>query len=67
MDRVLSTRLGLKPKSFHGLTMRAGLKCIKVRPHHFGPDQEFPAGDELEPGSEPGIGNESTEMLSTVV
>jgi hypothetical protein len=67
VGRVLSTRLGLKPKSFHGLMMRAGPKWKKVRPHHLGPDPEFPVGDELEPGSELGLGHESTEMSSTMV
>jgi hypothetical protein len=67
VGRVLSTGLGLKPKSFHGLMMRAGPKWKMVRPHHLGLDPEFPAGDELEPGSELGLGNESTEMSSTMV
>jgi hypothetical protein len=50
VDWVLSTGLGLKPKSYCGLKMRAGFKWKKVRPFHLGADSESPAGEVLEPG-----------------
>ena len=67
VDWVLSTGLGLKPKSYCGLKMRARIKWKKVRPFHLGVDSESLTGEVLEPGSVAGLGDTLTEMAATAV
>jgi hypothetical protein len=67
VDRVLSTGMGLKPKSYCGLKMRVGFKWKKARPFHLGADPKSPAGEVLEPGSVVGLGDASTEMAAMAV
>ena len=67
VDQVLSTGLGLKPKSFWGLMMRTGFRWKKVKPHHSSPNPESLAVNVLELGSVEGLRDASTEMASMVV
>ena len=67
VDWALSTGLGLMPKSYCGLKMRAGFKWKKVRPFDLGAGLESSAGEVLELGFVVGLGDASKEMAATAV
>jgi hypothetical protein len=65
VDWVLSTGLGLKPKSFCGLKMRAGFKWKKVWPFLLDSDPESLVSEVLKLGSVAGLRDASTKIAAT--